>query len=205
MTKNKTTKQGTASPKPRNKTINLKEIQRREKKLDKMSTYVLDTDYDKNENTIIKYYEEFSHDRIEALLEEAYSAINEAEEEGIPFFKGENQDSDFLGFVNFLIAVRFTSLDKMVPKKFSESYPLMISMHRQGLTNRIHDEVLDQEEVAKVYDKIEQLTLIVDKITRLEKTTREELVNTVQNKEILNYMDPEVVHPLIDPYKKDSK
>lgn len=188
-------------PKMRNKTITLKDIQKQAKKMSQMSTYVLDTDYETNTNTVIKYYKEFDQSRIDALLEEAYANLQDAKEEDIEFFKGDNLDANFLFYITFLIAVRFTSLDKDVPSSVSEQMPLMMDMYNKGLLNRIHDEVLDQSEVAKITDKLNQFTSLVNQIANLEESTRQQVLESVQNKEILEQFNQnkDVIHPLVNP------
>lgn len=171
--------------KPRNKTINLKDIQKIDKQMSKMSTYVLERDYEKNVNTIIKYYEVFSQEKIDDLLKEAYEAVELAEKEGLPFFEGENQDSDFMGLINFLVAVRFTSLDSSVPKDFSKSSALMISMYNQGLTHRIINDVLDPAEVHKIFEKLEQYAALVSRISDMGEDIRKEALEEIENEEIL--------------------
>lgn len=187
-------------PKMKNKTISFKDIQKQNKKMDQMATYILETDYESNTNTVIKYYEKFSQSRIDSLLKEAYANLQIAEEEGIEFFQQGDMDANFHFYISFLTAVRFTSLGKDVPSTVSEQMPLMMAMYNKGLLNRIHDEVLDQAEVAKITDKIGQLADLVNKIANLEDSTRNEILSSVQNKEILGSRDPhqDVIHPLVN-------
>jgi hypothetical protein len=199
VTNKSTTKQQPPTPpKMKNKTISLKDIQKQAKKLDQMSTYILDVDYETKTNTVIKYYEEFSQSRIDELLKEAYLNLEIAEKEDIKFFKQDDYDANFLFYINFLIAVRFTSLDKDVPSSVSEQLPIMMDLYNRGLLNRIHDEVLNQSEVAKVTEKLEQFQTLVSKIADLEQSTREQIKSTVKNSEILGRNDS-VIHPLVNP------
>lgn len=186
--------------KAKNKTINLKEIQRIDKKMDRMSTKVLSYDLKTNTNTVIKYYELFSDEKIIDLLEEAHEAIHQAQEdEDIPFLKGERQDTDLLGFIEFLIAVRFTNLSDQVPRNFHDSYPIMLQMRNQGLTKKIHNEILDPSESSKVFERMTELTeavgLLIDTISGEQK----EVFSQIRNKEILNLGKPRVIHPLNNP------
>lgn len=198
---NKDKKPSNSTPKPRNRTINLKEIVKKEKQMDKMSTYILDRDYESNTNTIIKYYEKFSQERIDDLLQEAYKNLDYVKREKLPYFQGENQDVEFMSYIIFLISVRFTSLDKDVSTDFTNQVPIMASMYTTGLTDRIQNEVLPQEEIYRILEKLEQFTSMVNKISNLEESTRDEILSSVQNKEILNYTQPntDVIHPLVNP------
>lgn len=188
-------------PKMKNTSITVKSNQQKKKKMDLMSTYILDTDYETNTNTIIKYYEQFTLKRIDSLLEEAYANLQYATVNNLDYFKGEQQDLQFMHYISFLAAVRFTSLDKEVPNTLPEQIPVMLDMYETGLLTRIHDEVLPQEEFYKIIEKLESFTVLANKIDGLEDSTRNEILSSVQNKEILNYTQsqPDVIHPLVNP------
>lgn len=188
-------------PKMKNTSLTIKSNQQKKKKMDQMSTYILETDYENNTNTIIKYYEKFTQKRIDSLLEEAYANLNYATENNLDYFKGEQQDLQFMHYISFLAAVRFTSLDKEVPTTLPEQIPVMLDMYETGLLTRIHDEVLLQEEFYKIIEKLENFTVLANKIDGLEDSTRNEILSSVQNKEILNYTQSQsdVIHPLVNP------
>lgn len=204
-------------PKMKNVGISFKEISKQNKRTDKLSTYILDTDYEANTNTVIKYYETFSEPKIEALLQEAYSNLQYAEVNNIDFFSGEEQDSKFIKYIMFLISVRFTSLDKTVPTNLPEQIPMFLEIVSNRLFERIFDEVLPADEVARVLEKLQQFTSLVNQIANLEESTRNEILSSVQNQEILNYTQTpqvsklttiskgEVIHPLVDPTQKADK
>lgn len=192
-----------SSPTPikmKNKSITFKDIQKQAKKMDQMSTYILDTDYETNTNTVIKYYEQFSQSRIDSLLQEAYANIEYASANNIDFFEGENQDSIFMHYISFLISIRFTNLDKIVPTTLPEQIPFMTDMYETGLLNRIHEEVLPQDQIFAILEKLESFSTLVNQISNLEETTRNEILSSVQNKEILgNNPHANVIHPLVNP------
>lgn len=190
-------------PKMKNTSITIKKNTEHKKKMNQMSTYILDTDYETNTNTIIKYYEEFDFKQIESLLEEAYANVKYNEEENLGFFSTE---MEFISYIMWLISVRFTNLSKDVPTTLPEQIPIFLDMVSTGLLSRIHEEVLDSSEVYKIIDKLNQFTEIAARIADLEESTRNEILSTVQNKEILNYgkskNKSDVIHPLNNP---DSK
>lgn len=182
--------------KMKNSSITLKKNKSLANKMNKMSTYVLDTDYENNTNTIIKYYEEFSYEKIDELLEEAYTNISYAHENNLDTFKN---DADFLAYVMWLISVRFTSLSKEVPSNLEEQAVFMKEMKETGLFQRIHDEVLNQEEVYKVLDKINEMNQLVHKVSELGEEELEKLKGSIENPEIFNLGKKAPIHPLVNP------
>lgn len=188
-----------AKPKMKNTSITIKKNAEQKKKMNQLSTYILDTDHETNTNTIIKYYAEFDFKQIESLLEEAYTNVKYNEEENLGFFSTE---MEFVSYVMWLISVRFTNLSKDVPTTLPEQIPIFLDMVSTGLLSRIHEEVLDSSEVYKIIDKLNQFTEIAARIADLEESTRNEILSTVQNKEILNYKQPDVIHPLNNPESK---
>jgi len=187
-------------PKMKNTEIRRKSIIANNKRKGQMSTYILDTDYENNTQTVLKYYKEFSKNKIDAVLEEIHAGIKQAEEEGYEWFTDE-EEYQFYFYVRFLIAVRFTGLNKDVPTDFGGQIAFMKEMDNDGLTDRIHTEVLDNNEVQKVYDRLGEYTAVINSIMEIGASMLDSLGDTVENKEVLNMFKAKnnPIHPLVNP------
>ena len=170
------------SKKPSNRSITFKDIRKKKKEIDKLSTYVLEEDYENNKNTIIKYHAKFSEIKIQELLKEAFDSLNTDEEKELGYFVS---DENFLAYIHFLIAVRFTNLGKQVPKNFEEQIPLMNELIDTGLFERIFNDVLPSEEVDKVFIKLAEFRLIMEKTGELIDSGNNSL-EQLENKEIID-------------------
>lgn len=185
--------------KMKNTSMTIKKNRAHKNRIDKMDTYVLETDVESNTNTVIRYYKEFNHNKINDLLEEAYENLELDKREDLGFF---TDDAVFINYVMWLVAVRFTSLSKDVSKDLKEQAPIMDEMVATGLLETIHDEVLDQSEVFKVIDRINKLAQITGDIERKSKEIFESLEDTVENPEIFNLgKNKDIIHPLVNPEK----
>lgn len=171
--------------KPSNKTITFKDIKKQNNKTEKWTTYVLEEDLENNKNKIIKYREHFGENKITELLVEAHQSLITNDEKGLGFF---NNDEEFLSYIHFLIAVRFTNLDKDVPKDFEQQVPYMNELINTGLFKRIFDEVLLAEEVDKVLERLVEFKTLIEKIGKVSENGQS-LLNDLENKEVLKLFD----------------
>lgn len=187
--------------KMKNTSMTIKKNRTKKNRMDKMETYVLETDVENNTNTVIKYYKLFNHNKINDLLKEAHENLELDKKEDLGFF---TDDAVFINYVMWLVAVRFTSLSKDVPKDLKEQASIMEDMVGTGLLERIHDEVLDQSEVFKVVERINKLAQLTGDIERQSKEIFEQLEDTVENPEIFNLgKNKDVIHPLVNPEKSE--
>lgn len=186
--------------KMKNTSMTIKKNKAHKNRMDRMETYVLEADVENNTNIIIKYYKEFNHNKINALLEEAYENLELDKKDNLGFF---TDDAVFINYVMWLVAVRFTSLSKDVPKDLAEQVVIMSDMVSTGLLERIHNEVLDQAEVFKVIEKINSLTKLAEDINKESQEIFEQLENVIENPEIFNLgKNKDVIHPLVNPEGK---
>lgn len=185
----------------KNTSMTIKKNRAKKNRMDRMDTYVLETDYENNTNTVIKYYKEFNHNKINTLLEEAYENLELDKKEDLGFF---TDDAVFINYVMWLVAVRFTSLSKDVPRNLTEQVGIMDEMVSTGLLETIHDFVLDQAEVFKVVEKINSLTKLAEDINKESKEIFEQLEDVIENPEIFNLgKNKDVIHPLVNPEKSE--
>lgn len=202
-------KQSSTPQKPRNHTFTLKDHNQQKREINKLSTYILKTDHEKNINTVIKYHEVFGELKINEVLEEAYNSLKENEEQDLGFFTSDDQ---FIKYVLFLTFSRFSSLDKIIPNTLPEQIPFMLEMVDTGLFNTLHSEVFDQGEIEKVLDRLAEYHALVTQVGNALVNTQQELEKTVVNKEIFDSIsfsrtaqDIQPIHPLVNPPNKDSK
>lgn len=170
------------SKKPSNRSITFKDIKKQKKQIDKWHTYVLEEDYENNKNTIIKYRSVFGETAIQELLQEAFESTQVDEKKKLDYFK---DDEHFLAYVHFLIAVRFTNLGKQVPKDFEKQIPLMNELIDTGLFERIFNEVLPPQEVDKIFTKLAEFRILVERSGELVEKGQESLDN-LKNKEVMD-------------------
>lgn len=169
---------------PRKKPISVKQLEKQAKKLNEYSTFTIDPE----QNLVIKYYEKFDDIKIQALLEEAYQNLTYVQQNELDFFTSDDQ---FLQYIYFLIAVRFTHLENEVTHDIESQIPIMRNMISTGLFNVIFEDVLDGNEVMKVIDRLEKMQEAVNKILHLEDEHRKKVLENVQNPEILNFATKE--------------
>lgn len=189
MTENKTTKTNTvkqvAAKKPRAKQIKLSHIESQQKSINRMETFILDEE----QNLQIKYYPVFPETKIQEVLKEAYESITYVSENELSFF---NEDSEFIKYVYFLIIRRMTSLEEEIPEN---DFPAHVTIMNQiidiGLFNRIFEDVLDQSEVFRVIEKLQQFVELTAKIDEIQRKELEKAEHLVVNKD--------VIHPLLNP------
>lgn len=187
----------TKQAKPRQKNLTLKTVEKQFKQLSKLSTYVINPD----ENLVVKYYEKFDEIKIQELLQTAYEHLSYVEENNLTFFTSDEQ---FLQYVHYLMIMKFSSLGDDQPTDFEPQVSIMNQIVSTGIFNLFYQSIFDGDEVMKVLERFEQFQTLVDKIVDLEASTREQIKSSVQNKEILNYTQPAVIHPLVSPASQNT-
>lgn len=179
MTKeNKVAKTATTNAKPRNKKLTLKKIEAEYKKIHTMSTF----EYDPKDNIVIKYYEIFPEEKIEELLIESHKTLEYIEENELEPFKS---DEDFYKYLGFLIIKHMTELKNKIPDDFPSQISIMSQMISTGLYRKLLNSMFNENEVAKVYDRVVETS---EKITQLNELIEKEMskLNKLQNKDIIS-------------------
>lgn len=179
---NKTNQSTTKSApkKPRQKTYNLKSLEKDYKQLSKLSTYVLNEET----NEVIKYYEKFDEAKIHELLETAFSHLVYVREQNLPFF---NSDFEFEQYLYYLIIYKFSTVVDESVVTFEDHQNVLSQLVSTGLFEFFFEFIFDGNEVMKILDKRDKMVNLVEKINSLEESTRNEILEKVQNKEVLNY------------------
>lgn len=182
----------TAPKKPRQKSLTLKGVEKQYKELSKLSTFVIDPET----NLVIKYYEKFDEIKIQELLQFAYEHLTYAQENKLDFF---SSDGKFLEYIHYLIIMKFSNLGDDQPTDFESHKSIRDQIISTGLFNLFFESIFDGNEVIKIIERFEQFTSLVNQIANLEESSRNEVLSSVRNKEILNYTQPAVIHPLVNP------
>jgi hypothetical protein len=174
-----------AVKKPRAKTIGLKAIEKQYKDINKMESFTLDEE----QNLQIKYYAVFPESKIQELLVEANNSLTYVSENELDFF---NDNEEFIKYIYFLIIRKFTSLESEIPEN---DFPAHVNIMNQiidvGLFNKIFDEILDQSEVFRIVERLQQFVEMTARISEMTQKELEKAERLIKNKE--------VVHPLVNP------
>lgn len=160
--------------KPRQKNLSLKQIQQKMKDINTLSTFV----YDEESNTVIKYYEKFSPQRIEAVLKECHDKLLYCEEHEISYFK---KDTNFLHYVYFLLIKHMSNIGKDISDKFEDQLVQFDAIVTSGLFELFFTEIYDLSEVQLVVERLQSFMALSAKIAELDEATREKLLNTVES------------------------
>ena len=168
----KSTKQ--TQRKPRAKKLNLKEIEKRYKDINTLTPYPID----KERNIVIKYYEQFPHDRIEAIIKEAYEQILYDKENNIGFL---NKDENFIPFILFLTIKHMTDLQDEIPNELEAQITIFKQMVSNGLYERLLNDMFSPDQTALVIEKIATFASLTTQIAELNEETRNELLSKVQS------------------------
>lgn len=176
MTKKATTK-NTTPKKPRQKSISLKQIQKEYNDISKMSTYVINQE----KNEVIKYYSKFDQKKIQDILTECYEKIVYVEEQGIEYFKNEEQ---FISYLNFLTIKTFTHFNDEIGDTFEEHIQAMNALIGLGYYKLILNDVFDGNEVYNVIQTMKDYLESVQSTIALETKENEKNLRLVKNAKV---------------------
>lgn len=160
--------------KKRQSNISLKSIQAKQKTINTYSTYL----YDKESNTVIRYYEKFNPAITEKILKHAYENLLYAEKNNIDVFKN---DISFLQYIYFLIIKFYSKLGNDLSDNLEEQIPQFISLIETGLFELFFSELFDPEEVLTVVDKIKSFMEITAQLAELDEKTRNQILESVES------------------------
>lgn len=194
-------KQATSSTKQRkkqtatkSKNITMAQIKRQAKEVNKMEEYVLDTD---GETEIkVKFYPVFPHSKIQELLQELQDILVQANDQGVRF-----TDSQLNNHLLFLCIKHFTHLKNQISDKFEEQLVQMEHLIDTGVYEEIINEVFDQKEISKVYDKLAEIQAQYEFIMNIQETVQKNLENLrVKQKDLLNVNEEKIQKNIENKY-----
>lgn len=165
--------------KPRQKTLNLKNLEKQFNDLNKRTTFVVDEET----NTVIKYNEKFDEVKIQELFKTAYEHLIHVEENDLNFLK---TDEEFIQYIQFLTILKFSNLGDEISYDFETCVNVMDWVVSTGLFHLFYQELFDGNEVIKILDRLEEYMKAVNEVYQLEKKTKKEMLEKVENEEILN-------------------
>lgn len=169
---------------PKVKELTLTQNKKVASQLNKMEEYELES-----VEAVVKFYPEFSYDRIEQLLKELTNSLK---------FIGENEieiDEDtYMNYIFFLTIKHFTHLKKTIADEFDKQLVQMNELIATGVYKEIMDNVFQPKEIKKVLDSLGDIignTMFMqdvearaqDKLSQLE----------LQNKDMLNVFSKEAL------------
>lgn len=157
--------------------------------------------WDAESNTVIRYYERFDSNKIEALLNELYEDIAYCADKEIDFFQ---DDSNFMKYASLLLIKTFTHLSKTIPNEFEKKVGYMKEMLAIGLVEEIFDKCFLDEEVFRVFEKITETAALNEKMAIELESQNTKLENFLSNSENIKQLQKlnahkDVIHPLVDP------
>ncbi len=161
------------------KPLKLKALEKQFKEDTKYHTHIIDPE----SQQCIKYKIKFPEKDVDALIEELYKHILEAEKAGV---EALNNDLAIIDYAMYLIVKHFTHFKDEIGDDFATNVAAHNLLYQSGIYELCHEELFDQNEVFDVLDKINKISnkAIVDE--KLTKDVREEVKELVENKEILS-------------------
>lgn len=151
------------------------DIKKQAKSLDTMETTTLSNDKD------LHFYPVFKETIIQELLEELQQKIIYTNENNI-----ELKESMIYSYTIFLCIKYFTHLQKDIPDTFEEQIEAMKWLVDTGYFKEIVEEVFDQKEINKVWDKITDFLATVQFSDKLANDVKVKFANLeLENKEII--------------------
>lgn len=130
--------------------IKLKDVIAESKKIDTMSTYLVDSDKKK----VIKYYEVFDKTKVETLLAELFEDMQYAIQNDFNFFEN---DEELIKYELLLIIKHFSHFKDEIGSTFEEKMSAMEALMRTGLYDLFFEEVFNKDEVAEIIEQVNKI------------------------------------------------
>lgn len=164
---------------PRQKSIKVKDITKQFNQMNTYKTHILNEET----NTVIKYLETFSEDRIQELIKEAYEDSVYVSENGLNVFKDENGNEDlkFIRYIYFLIIKHMTELKSEIVGSFEEKAAIYNQIEAIGLFHELMENAFSPEEISKVLERVGTFASLAHQVSELESETRQKALQTVQH------------------------
>ncbi|MFJ7915853.1 hypothetical protein B1B04_09255 [Lysinibacillus sp. KCTC 33748] len=130
--------------------IKLKDILAESKKVDVMSTFVVDPETKKT----VKYNEYFDRTQVEKLTLELFNDMQYAIEKEYSFFESEEQ---LIKYELLLIIKYFSHFKNEIGDTFEEKIMAMEALMKIGLFDLFFDEIFDQNQVGEVIERVNKV------------------------------------------------
>lgn len=140
--------------------IKLKEILTESKKVDVMSTFIVDPETKKT----VKFNKYFDRTKVEELIKELFTDMMYAVENEYNYFENEEQ---LIKYELLLVIKYFTHFKDEIGETFEEKILAMEALMKLGLYDLFFDEIFDQDQVA---DVIERVNLVAEKAVTAQET-----------------------------------
>ena len=140
--------------------IKLKEILTESKKVDVMSTFIVDPETKKT----VKFNKYFDRTKVEELIKELFADMMYAVENEYNYFETEEQ---LIKYELLLVIKYFTHFKDEIGETFEEKILAMEALMKLGLYDLFFDEIFDQDQVA---DVIERVNLVAEKAVTAQET-----------------------------------
>jgi len=163
---------------PKSKKFTLTQNKKQFTQLNKMEEYELLN----AEGFAIKFYPEFSHDRIQDLLNELRTSLEYINKNEIEF-----AEEMYIDYVFFLCIKHFTHLKSGISNEFDKQLVQMKELVATGVYKEIIEDVFSQKEIKKVLDSLGDIignTMFLNTVENKAKEKLEQL--ELQNKDMLN-------------------
>ena len=130
--------------------LKLKDVLSESKKVDVMSTYVIDPETKKT----IKYNEYFDKTQVEKLILELFNDMKYSAEKEYNFFENEEQ---LIKYELLLIIKHFSHFKNEIGDTFEEKIMAMEALMKIGLYDLFFDEIFDHNQVAEVIERVNKV------------------------------------------------
>lgn len=141
--------------------IKISKILDEAKELDRVETYVING----VTNEVIKYNPVFDELKINEILKEIQEKIEYIEKNNINFPK---DDDEFYKYVCFLMIKKFTHFSSEIADDLETQLAQMNALFRLGYFELIIGEIFNQDEIARVINKVENLLVLADRLESLK-------------------------------------
>lgn len=133
--------------------IKLKEVLSESKKVDVMSTFIVDPEINKT----VQYNKYFNRTQVEELVKELFADMQYAIKNEYEFFENEEQ---LIKYELLLIIKYFSHFKNEIGETFEDKIMAMEALMKIGLFDLFFDEIFDQNQVA---DVIERVNMVAEK------------------------------------------
>lgn len=136
--------------------------------------------------TTLLYSQAIGHDKIDELLTELAETLKYAEENKIDY---PSNTLHVIEYLQYLCFKYFTNLEEALDSKDYETNIVAFrNAYKKGWMQKVLNE-LDVNEYGKVFDRFYETIENTAKIANLQEKSKQELLNTIQNKEVLNMVN----------------
>lgn len=130
--------------------IKLKDVLAESKKVDVMSTFVIDPETKKT----VKFNQYFDRKQIEKLILELFNDMQYAIQNEYDYFQNEEQ---LIKYELLLIIKHFSHFKNEIGDTFEEKILAMEALMKIGLFDLFFDEIFDQNQVAEVIERVNKV------------------------------------------------